>query len=93
MTEDLEFDTPVPRTAHAAFREGFTSPWTGWHYMWQHPALWRYGLMPLAMNLLVTGLLLAALIALAGYSIVAMHPQFADDWLGRRSKYWWPWRC
>lgn len=83
IAEDLECDTPVPRTGFAAFREGVASPWTGWHYMWQHPGLWRYGLMPLAMNLLVTGLLLAALIALAGYSIVAVHPQFADDWLGR----------
>jgi CysZ protein len=83
MNEDMEFDTPVPRTAFAAFREGVASPWTGWRYMWQHPALWRYGLIPLVMNLLVTGLLLAALIALAGYSIVAMHPQFSDDWLGR----------
>jgi CysZ protein len=83
MIENMECDTPVSRTAFAAFREGFMSPWTGWHYMWQHPSLWRYGLMPLIMNLLVAVLLLAVLIALAGDFIVAMHPNFPDGWLWR----------
>lgn len=83
LVETVERVPPVARTRLAAFREGFVSPWSGWRYMKQQPTLWRYGLMPLVMNLLVTGLVLAMLLAIAGYFIVAIHPKFADGWLGR----------
>ena len=81
--ENAECDVPVARTPLAAFREGFASPWTGWQYMWEQPSLWRYGLIPLVMNLLVTGLLAAVLIGVAGYFIVALHPTFGEGWLAR----------
>jgi CysZ protein len=74
---------PGVRTTLAAFGDGFTSPWIGCRYMWQQPALWRYGLIPFVLNLLVTGMLLAMLVAVAGYCIVVLHPTFADGWLGR----------
>jgi CysZ protein len=83
VIENNEGAMPIAQTPFAAFREGLTSPWNGWRYMWQQPALWRYGLMPLVMNLLVAGLLVAVLIAVVGYLLVAIHPNFADGWQGR----------
>lgn len=73
----------MPNTVLAAFWDGFKSPWNGFRYMWQEPKLWRYGLMPLLLNLLVTGVLAIALVGAAVYCIVALHPSFADGWLWR----------
>jgi uncharacterized protein involved in cysteine biosynthesis len=83
MSDNSNRDKPASQTAHAAFLEGLSSPWIGWHYMRQHPSLWRYGLMPLLMNLLVAILLLAALVALVGYLTATLHPNYPDGWLGR----------
>ncbi|MGD9645368.1 MAG: EI24 domain-containing protein [Pirellulales bacterium] len=61
---------------------GLAAPWRGLGYLNKHPALWRYGILPVVLNILVTLLVLAgavaAAIALAGY----IHPRFANSVLG-----------
>jgi CysZ protein len=63
------------------FREGLMTPWDGLRYMSRNPALWRYGILPVVVNLLITGLLLMILIATGVYFFTAIHPKFGDGWL------------
>ena len=65
----------------AAFREGFATPWDGFRHMARHPGLWRYGVLPVVLNLLITGLLLVLLVSAAVYFATTIHPWFADGWL------------
>jgi CysZ protein len=44
------------------FVVGFAAPWAGFRYMNRHPALWRHGILPIACNLVLSVLLLAALV-------------------------------
>ena len=74
---------PVPSGVLAEFWEGFASPWTGWRYMKQHPDLWRYGVIPCLLNLLVAAILLVILVLAVGYCFLVLHPLFADGWRWR----------
>lgn len=71
------------RSPWRAFRDGLAAPWAGFHYMSDNPALWRYGMWPVALNLLLTGLLLAFLVGASVYFFTAVHPQFGEGWLWR----------
>jgi len=64
-----------------ALHEGFTAPWAGLRYLAKNPALWRYGALPIVVNLLITGLLLAVLMCAGVYFCVAIHPKFGEGWL------------
>ncbi|MCX7424721.1 MAG: EI24 domain-containing protein [Planctomycetia bacterium] len=66
--------------AWAAFREGFAAPWVGFRYMRSRPALWRYGILPVLLNLLVTAFVLAVLVAATVYLFTILHPRFGDGW-------------
>lgn len=70
-------------SAWGAFREGLAVPWIGLRYMMRHPALWRYGVFPVLVNLLITGFLLILLIAAGGWFFVTIHPKFGEGawWL------------
>jgi CysZ protein len=57
------------------FRAGFVAPWEGFRHMNQNPSLWRYGLIPVALNLLVTLVLLAGLVAVAVYYFQYLVPR------------------
>ncbi|MCD4727515.1 MAG: EI24 domain-containing protein [Pirellulales bacterium] len=66
-----------------AFLEGLAAPWTGLRYMSDNPKLWRYGILPVAVNLLITGLLLALLIVGGVYFFPAIHSYFDGGFLWR----------
>lgn len=72
----------APRGFFADFYAGFAAPWRGLAYLNKHPALWRYGILPVLLNILVTLLVLMGAvwgaIALGNY----IHPRFANSILG-----------
>ncbi len=76
----MEPHTPAARSIPAAFGEGLSAPWLGLRYMFRHPALWRYGLIPVLLNLLITTLLLVVLIGVAVLFFTKVHPWFGDRW-------------
>jgi uncharacterized protein involved in cysteine biosynthesis len=63
-----------------AFVEGLATPSVGFRHMGRHPALWRYGVIPTLLNLLITTLLLAVLVILAVLFFSRLHPWFDDGW-------------
>lgn len=67
--------------AWQAFHEGLAVPWAGLRYMSKNVSLWRYGILPVIVNLLITGLLLAFLIGAGVYFCVAIHPKFGEGWM------------
>jgi CysZ protein len=75
--------TSAPPSIPAAFAEGLSAPWLGWRYMLRHPGLWRYGLIPVLLNLLITSLLLAGLVVLAVLLSGRLHAWFDDGWAWR----------
>ena len=40
---------------NVAFRGGFVAPWSGFVYLCRHPRLWWYGVIPVVLNLLISG--------------------------------------
>ena len=84
MTEpDGQIVRSKPTPAWQAFQDGLAAPWTGFQFMSSHPSLWRYGVLPVLLNLLITGLLLAILIGAGVYLFVSVHPWFGDQWTWR----------
>ena len=73
-------DRPRAQSIPAAFGEGLTTPWVGFRYMFNHPALWRYGIIPILLNLLITSLLLVGLVIAAVLFLRGLHPKFGDGW-------------
>lgn len=69
-------------TMFAAFRAGFLAPWAGFRYLRQHPGLWRYGLIPIVLNVLITALVLLLLLAAIVIFVVYLHPHFPAGWFG-----------
>ncbi|MBX9788425.1 MAG: EI24 domain-containing protein [Pirellulales bacterium] len=61
---------------------GLAAPWRGLSYLQDHPALWRYGMLPVLLNILVTLLVLVGVAASAVAFAVYVHPRFADSVLG-----------
>jgi CysZ protein len=80
---DQQIGRSKPLPTWRAFQNGLEAPWTGFQFMLSHPKLWRYGILPILLNLLITGLLLAILIGAGVYLFTAVHPWFGDEW---------PWR-
>jgi len=74
---------PPARSIWAAFGEGLSAPWLGFRHMARHPGLWRYGVVPVLLNLLITTMLLVVLVGLAVLFFSRLHPWFADGWLWR----------
>jgi CysZ protein len=62
--------------------EGLSAPWAGLKYMADRPALWRYGLWPVLLNLAITGLLAALLAAGGVYLFTTVHPRLHGSWWG-----------
>ena len=73
-----------PRAASASFlhsfREGFLAPWEGFIYMGRHPLLWRHGLIPVVLNLVITGVVLLFLVVVAIFFIYRLRPLFPTGW-------------
>jgi CysZ protein len=64
------------------FTKGLTAPLAGFRYMRANPGLWRYAVAPILLNLLVTSLVLALLIASALYFAYRIHPWFTQRYHG-----------
>lgn len=55
-------ETPAARTPWPSFVEGFTAAFDGFRYLCYRPQLWRYGVLPIVINMfLVLGVLLTLL--------------------------------
>jgi CysZ protein len=50
--------------------------------MSRNPKLWRYGILPVVVNLLLTGLVLLALIGAGTYFATVIHPKFGPGFFG-----------
>jgi uncharacterized protein involved in cysteine biosynthesis len=65
-----------------AFFCGFAAPWHGFVYLCKHPWLWRYGIVPVLLNLVITAFVLAILLAAALAFMTYLHPAFPEGWWG-----------
>jgi uncharacterized protein involved in cysteine biosynthesis len=65
----------------AAYVRGFWAPWEGFRYLCRYPGLWWYGVVPVLLNLLITGAVLLLLLAAAVWFTVHLHPLFPAGWL------------
>ena len=74
---------PTPVLGITAFLEGLKTPLTGFDFMGRNPKLWRYGILPFALNLLLTGLMLLVLIGAGAYYATVIHPKFDPGFFGR----------
>src|SRR5688572_11663455 len=77
---DPTLTRPTTRTGFPAFAEGFATPRDGFVFMCRHPGLWRYAVIPILLNLLITGVLVILLVAAASFFAVRIHPWFAGHW-------------
>jgi CysZ protein len=63
-----------------SFREGFLAPWDGLAFMCRHRRLWKYGVAPVILNVLITGVVLLILVVAVGFAIDRLHPMFPTGW-------------
>lgn len=80
-------ERPARRFFLAALWEGFVAPWEGFRFLARRPALWRYGLWPLLVNVLLS---IAAVIGLyygVGALLATLTPWLPGGWLGNLL-YW-----
>ena len=59
-------------TPPEAFVEGFATPFQGFAYMTRHSGLWRYAIIPIVLNLLIT----IAVVALTLWAAVALYGHY-----------------
>lgn len=71
---------PAAAGGFAAFREGFAVPREGFVYLCRNPGLWRYAVIPILLNVLITAIVLGLLVGAAVYFAVQIHPRFARGW-------------
>lgn len=62
------------------FGNGLAAPWAGFRFLNSRPGLWRYGIIPVVLNLLITAVVLAGLLAVAGWFVYTLHPRFDGGW-------------
>jgi uncharacterized protein involved in cysteine biosynthesis len=72
-----------PVNGVAAFLEGLRVPLTGFMFMYRNPRLWRYGIWPILVNLILTGLVFVLLVAGGTYFASSIHPKFSPGFWGR----------
>ncbi len=68
------------------FIEGASAPLYGLGYLNSHPKLWRYAILPTALNLLITCLALVVLIIGAMWLVTELHPWLTE---GMEGAWWW----
>ena len=73
---------PADESRWIAFRSGLIAPWEGFVYLRRQPRLWRYGVIPVVLNVFITGaallLVLFEIVAFVAY----LHPLFPSGWGG-----------
>jgi uncharacterized protein involved in cysteine biosynthesis len=67
----------------SAYCEGLKTPLAGLEFMGKNPMLWRYGVLPVAVNLLLTGLVLFAMIGACVYFAGDVHRKFDPSYWHR----------
>jgi len=65
----------------AAFRRGFSAPWEGFGFLCRYPRLWWFGVVPVVLNLIVTGAALMLFLVTAIWIALSLHPVFPEGWL------------
>ncbi|MCX7046728.1 MAG: EI24 domain-containing protein [Candidatus Sumerlaeota bacterium] len=83
MIHQAQHSCSSAATIWSAFSEGFSAPARGFTYMCRHPRLWTHAIIPILLNIVITGLALLLLIAAAGYFSTHLHPWFAGAWYWR----------
>jgi uncharacterized protein involved in cysteine biosynthesis len=86
MRDDMnepEYQSTTGRLA--AFRAGFSAPWHGFVFMCRRPGLWRYGVAPVLLNIVITGLMLVLLV----FAVIRATSSL-DSWFGENGYaiYW-----
>jgi uncharacterized protein involved in cysteine biosynthesis len=66
-----------------AFLEGIQAPLAGFEFMRENTRLWRFGIWPVAVNLLLTGFLLVMLFGAGTYFVTNVHGRFSPNVFGR----------
>jgi uncharacterized protein involved in cysteine biosynthesis len=65
-----------------AFAMGLSTPWMGLKYMVRYPALWRYAIVPVFLNIVITALVLVVLVSASVGLGWWLHAKFPDTWWG-----------
>ncbi len=73
-------EKPVATTVMAGLSEGFLAPLVGLRYLWKRPALWRHAIIPILINIVISGLALLLFIGLAAGTITLVHSWFGEGW-------------
>lgn len=71
----------------AGFARGFSAPFDGLLFMRKHPALWQFGLMPMLINLILSGIVLLAAVYGVWYAAGRLEGMFPEGWLGQVGFY------
>ncbi len=88
MTAQPHDESPHKLAASAAasgvqaLGQGFFTPLAGFTYMRRHSALWRYGVTPVLLNVLITGVLLVVLVVSVIVAAASLHGRFPEGWWG-----------
>ncbi len=80
LVGDSVQETQTLESRRAAFRRGFLAPVEGFEYLCRYPKLWRYGVFPVVLNLLITIAMLLFVVFAAAWFVVDMHPKFPAGW-------------
>ncbi len=73
---------PLTPGGWAGFLEGAGTVAHGFRYLNRHPKLWRYALLPLLLNVVISAITLVGLIAGVVWAIRRLHPEFPEGTLG-----------
>jgi uncharacterized protein involved in cysteine biosynthesis len=66
------------------FAEGASAPWLGLCVMWHRPALWKYAVVPILINIAIMIAAIFAMLTMASASIALLY-WLLGDWQGN----WW----
>ena len=71
---------PAKRGRLLPFAEGFLTPFSGLSFMFHQPGLWRYGIIPVVLNMFISILVLVLLVVVAVNSVDFVHANIPEGW-------------
>lgn len=74
------FNRPVSKAGLAGLIAGLNAPWEGLVYLSYYPWLWRYGIVPVLLNLIITALVFFGLIMAVFSSFSYIDGWFPEGW-------------
>ena len=78
--------SPPSQSAIGRFIEGFSAPVTGLRFLNRQPHLWRYAILPITLNLLITVCVAIILVSAISWFVTSIHPNMAGD---QEGAWWW----